>query len=237
MAEAAGAHYYHWRTPESVLLCQCYANVSTEEGGPGSGQRSEFLWEKIHNRYQSLNPPTPTDKNGNPGLPRTKQQLITKWGKMSPFLSAWLKAVCLAKANPKSGESAAQEQLRAEQLYANTKSGNVALLREYEVLSNNPKWMLDSANAEEQASRAGLAQQTPVKARLELVDKASPTCANTAKPHGVKKARKLKAGLAAQAIEEKELEGRLSGWVEHYGRRAEIGIASNEVASERNRIF
>ena len=106
------------------------------------------------------------------------------------------------------------------------------------MLSGNQKWMLDNSNAEEQAvRRAGIAQQTPVRVRLELVDEASPTCANTAKPHGVKKARILKAALAAQAIEEKELESRLSDWVEHYGRWAEIGKASNEVASERNKKF
>lgn len=47
----------------------------------------------------------------------------------------------------------------------------------------------------------------------------------------------MKTGLAARAKEEKELEEKISDWAEHYGRRVEIGRASNEVASEKNQIF
>ena len=237
-AEGAGAHYYHWRTPESVRLCQCYSNVSNEEGGPGSSQRLEFLWEKICNRYHSTNPPVVTDRNGNPGPPRTKQQMITKWRKMSGFLSAYLKALCMARASHKSGESAQQDIERAEELYFVSKKAKFTLQLEFAVLEVNQKWMLDNAGAEEQAAcRAGIAQQTPMKARLELVDDANPTCDNTAKPFGVKKARSLKAGLAAQEAEEAALEARMKHWAEHFGQRAAIGHASNEVASERNEIF
>ena len=76
-----------------------------------------------------------------------------------------------------------------------------------------------------------------MKARLELVDEANPTCDNTAKPFGVKKARSLKAGLRAQEAEEAALEARMKHWAEHFGQRAAIGHASNEVASKRNEIF
>ena len=160
MAEAAcaGAQYFHWRTPESVWLCKCYCHVSNEEGGPGSSQRLEFLWEKIFNRYHSNNPPVVTDRNGKVGPPRSKQQMITKWQKMSGFLSAYLKALTMARATHKSGESADQDVLRAEELYIVAKKAKFTLQLEYAVLSENQKWMLDNAGAEEQAARrAGIA--------------------------------------------------------------------------------
>ena len=62
--------------------------------------------------------------------------------------------------------------------------------------------MLDTAATNEQAARrAGIAEMTPMKARLEIVAKGSPTSANTRKPLGMKKARKVGAGLAAVAKE------------------------------------
>ena len=105
----------HWVIGETTILCRCWANVSQEYGWPGTSQSSRHLWNKITERYHSLNPPIPTDKNGNPA-PRQKSALMNKWKRMGPFISSFIKNVAFALANHKSGESATDGMRRSVDL-------------------------------------------------------------------------------------------------------------------------
>ena len=153
ISSMAERHFFHWATPESVLLVRCYSFVSNEEGGPGINQQASFLWGNFCNRYHSLNPPAVTDKHGAPGPPRDKQSMINKWARMGGFLSEFLRCTATALANHRSGDNADQDNERALDLYYKKKGHPFAFMEEYLILSVNPKWMLDTAATNEQAAR------------------------------------------------------------------------------------
>ena len=226
--------FYHWITDESVLLCQCYCHVSNEEGGPGTSQDGAFFWEKICAQYHSRNPPIITGRNGQANPPRDKQSMINKWGRMGGFFSEWIRSMAFALANHKSGESEEDDFDRASELYVKKKGCKFAFLKEYEVLKVNHKWMINNAGTDEQATgRAGTAHATPLRARLEMVAEAAPTCANTKKPLGVKKARMIKQGLAAADKEIESEERHLSAWAENFAGRKETSLAAIKAAADR----
>ena len=161
-----------------------------EYGGPGTSQTSRKLWSKITARYNSMTPPIPKDKNGNPA-PRLKSALMNKWKRMGPFISSFIKNVAFVLANHRSGESAEDDMQRAVDLYNVENKAPWSLMEEYTILEKYPKWMLDKVGATEQSDRrAGISQQTPVGDRVARLAEESPTVANTDKPQGVKKARR-----------------------------------------------
>ena len=90
------------------------------------------------------------------------------------------KFYAMALANRRSGESAKQDMDRGMYMYYRKKGHYFSFMEEYQILSVNHKWMLDVAATNEHAARrARIAEQTPVRARVEMVAKASPTSANT----------------------------------------------------------
>ena len=68
---------------------------------------------------------------------------------------------------------------------------------------------------------------------MELVAKASPTLLNTKKPLGVKKARKIEAGLAEVEREIAEGEKKMEEWAERFPARKAIGLVAVKADTDR----
>ena len=157
---------------------------------------------------------------------------------MGGFLSKILKCVAFALANHKSGEDATQDLAHAMEMYKTNEGHDFAYFEEYKILSVNHKWSVMTAATDEQAARrAGISQQTPLRNRLELVAEASPTSLNTRKPLGVKKARKIKAGLAEAQREEAEGEKKMEEWAEKFSARKAIGLAAVKASTDRIEVM
>ena len=126
-------------------------------------------------------------------------------------MRAYMKCEVFARVNQRSGESADHEAKKAGELWKkNHGPRDFPYMEEYKVLKHFEKWRTDDAHEfSETSRRAGEAQETPVKARLQRVAEESPTSQNTDKPLGVKKARVVQGNLAgvekAKADEEKKI--------------------------------
>ena len=225
----------HWITVETVMLCRSWSHVSMEFGGPGGWQPNTQFWTKVTRHYDSLSPPLPRYKSGVAGAPRQKSALFNKWGRMGPILSKFIKHMNFCSANHHSGENLEQETERALDLYEKECGHAFRYMLEYKVFAPYPKWMLDRVGDKEQVDgRAGVAHETPVSVRLGRVTEAAPTCANTDKPIGVKRARRI---LSQVAQVEKEIaveEARLVAYVETFSHLAEIGFKTLELLAARN---
>ena len=73
---------------------------------------------------------------------------------------------------------------------------------------------------------ARVAHETPVSVRLGKVREAAPTCANTDKPIGIKRARRVLKQVAEVEKEIAEEEARLVAYVETFSHQAEIGMVA-----------
>ena len=97
----------HWIGGEVDRLGSCWCNVSTEKGGPGSGHKLTGMWKKIGVKYHEQNPPPPipVDAQGHICDPRNVVALTSKWKRIKPMFTVYMKCEMLAIANPRSGES------------------------------------------------------------------------------------------------------------------------------------
>ena len=226
----------HWAVPEVDRLGRCWSDVSTEKGGPGSGQRKEQMWDKITALYHDPNdpPPIPVNGRGHECPPRDKFSLQSKWGRTKPIISTYMKFEMLAIANPKSGEDFEGTEKRAMKAYRTAKSKTFPYLSTYRILKVQPKWKLDVAQAQQTRDvRNGISQQTPIRERLARMKDKEPTVKGTKKPLGVKKARATILAIASKVTEDEKRTNCLTAYLEHFTKRAKIGQTVMGESSKR----
>ena len=186
------------------------------------------MWVKITNKYHEPNPPPPIprDAKGRQCVPRDLNSLQSKWQRIKPMITSYMKYEMLALANPASGESMSQTEQKALKAYRTAKSKDFPFLTTYRILKNQPKWKLDvEQHRALAAQRNGTAQQTPLATRLARQQESAPTVASTDKPQGVKRARRTMVEFAAKEKEEAKNENMLTAYLEAFQKRAAIGYS------------
>ena len=208
-------------------MVTCYGAVSEEYGGPGVYQTTPQFWGKITTDYHARNPPRPQNVLGTVfGEPRTKSSITNRWNRMSPLISAFIKCMAFQQANKRSGESCKQTLERAIDAYNAEHEIRWSLHEEYEILSKHPQWLLDQIGASLAADRrAGIDVLSPLRERLDRVADTVPTVTNTARPVGVKRARKGLKELRNIEDEFAREEAQMKEYVATFQKQTEIALA------------
>ena len=228
-----------WVNEEVDRLAIKWIAVSTEPGGPGTGQRLDGLWKKI--TYRFLNdvplPPTPKDKRGKECLPRNIVSLTSKWKRTRLMVAKYMKGHMLAISNPLSGENAEGVIKRSMKAYKDDEGHDFAHLTTYDILKDEPKWHLDVAQLRDTVQQqTGAAEQT-VRQRLERETEREPTVARTGKPKGVKKARRTTAEMSAKEKEICKEEQSLSKYLDALTQKGRLGISTMLEGSKRTQVM
>ena len=236
VAAVQASRNFHWISTERVLVCQCWANVSTQLTGPGISQSSENLWNKITDLYQTSNPPAVQDASGQvTGEARQKSSLYNLFKRIGPLISCYISCLGFAEANQRSGESTTMTQKRAVDAYNEQHKKNWHLQEEYEVLKDLPRWLLDRLDHKKQADRTdGTDLNRPVQEALKRMTAATPTCANTAKPVGIKKARRNVAEGKIIDAEKVDEEVKLAAFMETFTKRAQQTDRAHQLELQKN---
>ena len=252
MAEQSGAEAtrelkkaLHWINEEVDRLGRIWCAVSTERGGPGTGQKYDGMWKKIHYKYHNdlPPPPVPRDSAGRECLPRNCDSMNSKWKRTRTMMAKYMKCHMIALSNPQSGENSDGVELRALGVYKRTERSDFAHLTTYKVVKDQPKWRLDV----EQLMRT-VRDQTGAAVQSEEADQAereriergvpkTPTSVGTNKPEGVKRARRTMAEMAGKAKEVVKEEAALSQYLDALSQRKQLGITIVAEGRDRTRAM
>ena len=133
----------NWAHTELDRLGLCWCSVSTN-AIVGANQPAEGIWNQMCRKcnHQIPPPPTPTTKAGVVCQARTNNSLISKWKRVAPMISYWMRCMIFAMRNPKSGEDAAGVIKRAQILYLRNPAHKnpFSYLTTYEKVKDQPKW-------------------------------------------------------------------------------------------------
>ena len=195
------------------------------------------MWKQICSKYNNQRPPppTPTTKAGVVCMARSDAALESKWKRVTPLISYWMRCKNLALRNPKSGESAEGVDERAMSAYMRNPVHKHPFPygTTYELIKDEPKWLLKHAKIMADAKMVSNAQRESVPEQLARV--IDVTSASTKKPKGVKRARRSIAELGEKAKEEKKEEDNMREWLDTFTRKKELASLVLAAANRRSR--
>ena len=195
------------------------------------------MWTQIRRKYnnQSDPPPIPTTRSGVVCAARTDGSLQSKWKRVATLTSYWTRCISFAERNPKSGEDAASVITRAQVLFLRNPLHKHAFpyLTTYELIKEQPKWLLEHKKIMEDVAKVARAAKESVPMQLARVVDA--TVASTKKPEGVNKSKKSRTELGSKKEEEKMVEEHMETWLDNFTRRKELAKIVLAAANRRSR--